>query len=39
MVPDTTKGWFPKVLTPERPIDKREQIMQESPEILKRRYK
>ena len=31
---NTTKGWFPKVSTLERPIDTREQIMQESPGIL-----
>jgi hypothetical protein len=35
---NSTKGWFPKESTPERPETTREQLMQESPRIMTRRY-
>lgn len=34
---NSTKGWFPKESTPERPETTREQLMQESPGIMTRR--
>jgi hypothetical protein len=35
---NSTKEWFPKESTPERAETTREQLMQESPGIMTRRY-